>query len=95
VAVTLLLGGPTFGVVAALGIRTFPGAGVCLFVLGQIARALEDLVAVRTLLIDVHGRSILLSAGHRTLNSLISSTIDGDGTFDRSRDIDLARLSRR
>jgi hypothetical protein len=93
VAVTFLLSRPTFGVVTALGVLTLPGASVSLFVLGQVARALEDLVTIRALLVDVHGRCVLLAAGHRTFNALISGTVYGDGALDSSRGINLERLS--
>jgi hypothetical protein len=91
-AVTFLLGGPAFRVVAALGILTLPGASVSLFMLGQVARALEDFVTVRAFLVDIHRRCVFLAAGHRTLNTLIGGTVYGDRTLEGWRGISLERL---
>lgn len=62
--------------------------------LRQVTRALEDLVAVGALLIDVHGRSILLTAGHRALNALIDRIVEVDSTLGSTRNIRLIGLSR-
>lgn len=62
--------------------------------LRQVTRTLEDLIAVGALLIDVHGRSILLAAGHRALNALIDRIVKSDSTLGSTSSIRLIRLSR-
>jgi hypothetical protein len=71
VALGLLLSSPTLSMVLARGNRTLEGASVGLLVLGKIARPSKDLVAILALLVDVHGRSILLAAGHGALSTLV------------------------
>lgn len=90
VAITLLFGWPTDLVVLAGSVSALPGARVGLFMLGQVARTLEDLVAVRALLVDVHWRRILLAASHGAHDTLIELLfIERDGTLVGSRGITL------
>jgi hypothetical protein len=65
VPVTLLLGGPAKVKVLALLFGALPWARVCLFMLGQVARALELLLAVTTHVQDISGLIRLPAASHR------------------------------
>jgi len=65
--VTLLLGRPSDVVVFAVFDGTLPRTRVCLFVLGEVARTLEDFVTVAALLVDVHGRLVLFPPRHGAL----------------------------
>lgn len=67
-AITLFLGGPADVVVLAVLHRTLPRTRVSLFVLGEVARTLEDFVAVAALLVDVHGRFVLFPPRHGALH---------------------------
>jgi hypothetical protein len=91
VAITLLFGWPADLVVFAGGVGALPGARMGLLVLGQVARTLEDLVAVRALLVDVHWRRVLLAASHGSHDTLIEILIiiESDGTLVGSRGISL------
>lgn len=87
VAITFLLSGPANLIVLASRIGALPRTGVSLFMFGQVARTLEDLVAVAALLIDIHRRGILLAPSHRTLDALIGSFVEADSTLEGSRGV--------
>jgi hypothetical protein len=85
VAITFLLSGPANLEILASRIRAFPWAGMSLFMFGQVTGALENLVAVTALLIDVHRWSILLAASHGALDALIGSFVKADRALEGSR----------
>jgi hypothetical protein len=91
VAITLFLSRPTDLVVLAVGFGALPGTRVGLFMLGQVAGTLEHLVAVSTLLVDVHGRCILLATSHGALNAFVRLVLitEVDGALEGSRDLSL------
>jgi hypothetical protein len=91
VAITLLFGWPSDLIVLAGSVGALPGARMGLLVLGQVARTLEDPVAVRALLVDVHWRRVLLATSHGAHDTLIEILIiiESDGTLVGSRGISL------
>lgn len=92
VTVPLLLSGPADLRILASGLRALPRTRVDLLVLGQITGSLEDLVAMIALLIDVHGWSILLSASHGTLDTLVR-IIKAHGALEHRRTLRIIGLA--
>lgn len=72
VAIPFLFGWPSDTEVLASFIRALPGARVSFLVLGKVAGSLENFVATRAFLVDVHGGRVLLSTSHGSLGTFIS-----------------------
>jgi hypothetical protein len=56
----------------------------------QVTRALEDLIAMSALLVDVHWRGILLATSHGALDVFVGGLIEADGTLGRDKNLRLA-----
>jgi hypothetical protein len=80
VTLAFLLGWPSELVVFALFVRAFVGPIVCLDVLGEVARALELLVALRAF-VNL-GFGVLLASGHRAESLIIFEVSIGIRAFD-------------
>jgi hypothetical protein len=93
VAVSLLLRWPSNFVIFAGRFAALPGTRVRLLVFRKITRSFENLVTVFALLVNVHGRCILLAASHGSLDALIDGA-KTERTLHRRNGILLVGLAR-
>jgi hypothetical protein len=91
--ISLFLRWPTNFVIFAGRFGTLPGTRVRLLMFREITRSFENLVAVFALLVNIHGRCILLAASHGSLDALVDGA-KAERTLHRRNGILLVGLAR-